>query len=67
MLERKTAESTPERYKINTIGYLGQHFVRILQRENRNDSSDDRQRLFCKYFAEYDFSKMELREFLELA
>jgi hypothetical protein len=67
MLERKTAESTPERYKINTIGYLGQHFVRILQREKRNDSSDDRQRLFCKYFAEYDFSKIELKEFLQLA
>ena len=67
MLERKTAEFTPERYKINTIGHLGQHFVRILQRENRNDSSDERQRLFCKYIAEYDFSKIELREFLILA
>ena len=64
---RKTAETAPDKYKINTIGYLGQHYVRTIRREHRNGTTDDRKSLFCKYFAEYDFARVELEEFIQLA
>lgn len=66
-MEDKTSTVLPEKYKISTIGYLGQHFERVLRTDQRIDSYELRQTIFCQTLAEYGFSKDDLKTFIKLA
>jgi hypothetical protein len=66
-MARKTSVYNGGDVIVSTIGYLGQHFWSQIVEDANYDTDDKRQKRFIEIIKEFDFSKDELKEFLQMA